>query len=159
MLALMDADYKFICTDVGHYGSNSDSQLFLDCDLHQHLEDGTLVIPPAEPVHGDTTPNRKDVPYFIVVDAAFPLCNCLMMPYSHKESLSVQAPLQLPPLTCIQQDAIAGTWKRHQVDMAAMQQQLPPCEGTHDAWQMRNYMRVFHGERWGGGCSVSELCH
>ena len=75
MLALMDADYKFIWADVGHYGSNSDSQLFLDCDLCQHLEDGILGIPPAEPLVGDTTSNRKDVPYFLVGDDAFPLHN------------------------------------------------------------------------------------
>ena len=59
MLALMHADYKFIWADVGHYGSNSDSQLFLDCE---HLQDGTLGIPPAEPLVGDTTPNRKEGP-------------------------------------------------------------------------------------------------
>ena len=84
MLALMDADYAFIWADLGHYGSNSNSQLFLDCDLHQHLEDGTLRISPAEPLIGDTTPNRKDVPYFIVGDDAFPLHNWWMKLYSHK---------------------------------------------------------------------------
>ena len=62
MLALVEVDYKFICADVGHYGSNSDSQLFLDCDLRQHLENRTLGIPSAEPLLGETTPNRKDFP-------------------------------------------------------------------------------------------------
>ena len=82
MLALVDADYKFIWDDVGHYSSNSNSPLFLDCHLRQHLEDGTLGIPPAEPCVSDTTPNRKDVPYFIVGDDTFPLCNWMMKPGS-----------------------------------------------------------------------------
>ena len=81
----MDSDYKFNWADIGDYRSNFNSQLFLDCDLHQHLEDGTLGIPPAEPLVGDTTPNRKDVPYFIVGDDTFPLCNRLMQPYSCKD--------------------------------------------------------------------------
>ena len=85
MLALMDADYKFIWADVGHYGSNLNSQLFLDCDLQQHLEAGILGIPPAEALVGDTTPDRKDVPYFIVDDDAFPLPNCLMKLYSRRD--------------------------------------------------------------------------
>ena len=85
ILALVDADYKFIWADVGHYSSNSSSQLFLDCDLRQHLEDGTLRIPPTELLVGDTTANRKDVPYFIVGDNAFPLRNWMMKLYSSKD--------------------------------------------------------------------------
>ena len=82
MLALVDADYKFIWANVTHYGSNSVSQLFLDCDLHQHLEDGTLRIPLLV---GDTTSNRKDVPYFIVVDDAF-------SPQLDDEAICTEAP-------------------------------------------------------------------
>ena len=81
----MHADYKFSWADVGHYGSNSYSQLFLDCDLHQHLNDVTLGITPGEPLIGDMTLNTKDVLYFIVVDDAFPLCNWTMKPYSVKD--------------------------------------------------------------------------
>ena len=77
MLALVDADYKFIWADVGHFGSNLDSQLFLGCDLRQHLEAGTLRIPPVEPLICDTTPDRNDIPYFIEGDDAFPLHNWL----------------------------------------------------------------------------------
>ena len=80
MLAFMDADYKFIWAYVGHYGSNSDSQLFLDCNLLQHLEAGTLRIPPVKPLLGDNTPDRKEVPNFIVGDDAFPLGNWLKKP-------------------------------------------------------------------------------
>ena len=43
----------------------------------------------------------------------------------------------------IQQDAIAGTWRRYQVHMADMQQQLSHSEGTHDVWQLMNYTREF----------------
>ena len=85
ILALVDADYKFNWADIGHYGCNYDSQLFLDCDLHKHLEDGTLGIPPVKPLIGDTAHHRKDVPYFIVCNDAFPLRNWLMKPYSCKD--------------------------------------------------------------------------
>ena len=85
MLALVDADYKFIWVYVGHYGSNSDSQLFLDYDLRQHLEARTLRILPVQPLVGDTTPHTKGVPYFIVGDDAFSLGNRLMKPYSRRD--------------------------------------------------------------------------
>ncbi|VDI24900.1 Hypothetical predicted protein [Mytilus galloprovincialis] len=46
MMALVDADYKFIWLSVGSYGSASDSQIFRDSELRPMLEDGTLDLPP-----------------------------------------------------------------------------------------------------------------
>ena len=180
-----------------------DSQLFLDCDLCQHLEDGTLGIPLVEPLVGDTTPNRKDFPYFILGDDALPLHNWIMKPYSCKDlsrserlfnyrlsharrvvenafeilanwwhcllshmqqceatttkiitsyiHLHNMMHTRYPSLQDsevrkdgIQQDAIAGTWRRQQAHMAHMQQQrLPLTEGIQDARQHRNYLREF----------------
>ena len=42
LMALVDGDYKFIWADVGSNGACSDAQIFLDCDLRQHLDNGTL---------------------------------------------------------------------------------------------------------------------
>ena len=71
MLALVDADYKFIWAHISHYGRNSDNQLFLHYDLGQHLEAGTLGIQHVEPLVDGITPTIKNVSYFFVGDYAF----------------------------------------------------------------------------------------
>lgn len=46
LLALVDADYKFISIDVGAYGRNCDGGAFKASSLEQALANGTLNIPP-----------------------------------------------------------------------------------------------------------------
>ena len=45
LMALVDADYRFIFIDVGHYGSNGDSGIFRTCPLGQAFMQGNLKIP------------------------------------------------------------------------------------------------------------------
>ena len=80
MLALIDADYKFIWAEVGANGSSSDAQIFNDCELREVIENGTIGFPDPEPLTGGT----RDVPYFIVGDDAFPMRSWLMKPYSQR---------------------------------------------------------------------------
>jgi hypothetical protein len=80
ILALVDADYKFMWADVGAQGSASDCQVFNHSPLLQALEDGTLHMPNPEPLPNDDTP----MPYFIVGDDAFPLRTWLMKPFSNR---------------------------------------------------------------------------
>ncbi|XP_063417250.1 uncharacterized protein LOC134699716 [Mytilus trossulus] len=80
MMALVDADYKFIWLSVGSYGSASDSQIFRDSELRPMLENGTLDLPPPSPLPNGET----DIPYFLIGDDAFPLRSWMMKPYSRK---------------------------------------------------------------------------
>ena len=61
-MALVDADYKFIYVDSVANGSGSDGGVFAAAALRAALEDGTIGLPPPEPIAGGDRP----VPYFIV---------------------------------------------------------------------------------------------
>ncbi|KAL8559850.1 hypothetical protein ACOMHN_030186 [Nucella lapillus] len=81
ILALVDADYKFLWVEVGGQGHMSDAQIFLATTLQEELEDGTINRPAPCPLTDDpedTTP----VPFFIVSDDAFALKDYCMKPYS-----------------------------------------------------------------------------
>jgi hypothetical protein len=80
MLALVDADYKFMWIDIGANGSTSDCAVFNSSELKDALDDGTLGLLPAEPLPGDDRP----MPYFLVGDDAFALSTYMMKPFAHK---------------------------------------------------------------------------
>ena len=50
LLALVDADYKFLWVNVGSSGSSSDAQIFNRSKLKRRIENGTLGIPLPEPL-------------------------------------------------------------------------------------------------------------
>lgn len=78
LLALVDADYKFIWVNVRANGSASDAQLFNNCELKTMLEENILGLPPSAPLPGDD----KNTPYFLIGDDAFPLKSWMVKPYS-----------------------------------------------------------------------------
>ena len=80
LFALVDAEYKFIWTDIGGRGAASDAQVYNHSELLQHIDNGTLGLPAPQPLPGD----NEDVPFFIVGDDAFALRENLMKPYSHR---------------------------------------------------------------------------
>ena len=50
LLALVDAEYKFLWVNMGAYGSSSDAQMFNHSKLRRKIEDGTLGLSPPEPL-------------------------------------------------------------------------------------------------------------
>ncbi|XP_063960239.1 putative nuclease HARBI1 [Lytechinus pictus] len=80
LLALVDAEYRFLYVDVGSNGSWSDGGIFSECELRKALEDDTAGIPPPSPLPNDDEP----IPFSIVADDAFPLRSWLMKPYPHR---------------------------------------------------------------------------
>ncbi|XP_068994236.1 uncharacterized protein [Neodiprion pinetum] len=77
LMALVDADYRFIAIDVGAYGENSDGGIFANYAFGKAIYDGRLNIPPAKLLSGTNEP----VPHVIVGDEAFPLKKYIMRPY------------------------------------------------------------------------------
>nr|XP_027221791.1 uncharacterized protein LOC113813923 [Penaeus vannamei] len=76
MMALVDANYKFMYVDVGASGRASDSGVWDRCTLKESIEANILNIPPSS-----TLPvSNKQCPCVIVGDDAFPLKNYLMKP-------------------------------------------------------------------------------
>ncbi|XP_071177272.1 putative nuclease HARBI1 [Mytilus edulis] len=87
LLALVDADYKFLWIDVGGYGSNSDAQIYNASELKECLEDGTIGFPEPDPLPNDD----QNMPYFLLGDDAFGLRTYLMKPFSIRGMSKEQA--------------------------------------------------------------------
>lgn len=79
LMAMVDANYKFIHIDVGSYGRNSDGGIFSHSSLGRALKSNTLNIPDDEPLK--EAPELGPVPYVIIGDEAFPLMTNLMRPF------------------------------------------------------------------------------
>lgn len=78
MLALVDADYRFIWLDVGINGACSDAQVWNQCELKLLTEKKKLGLPEPEPLPGREEP----IPFFFIGDDAFALRTYMMKPYS-----------------------------------------------------------------------------
>jgi len=79
LMAVADADLRFIMVDIGAYGRNSDGGVFAHSKFGKALTKGDLPLPPSR-----LLPNGADLglmPYVFVGDEAFPLPEHLMRPY------------------------------------------------------------------------------
>jgi len=81
LLAVVDAEYKFLYVDVGCNGRVSDGGVFKRCSLYHALEIGTVELPLVIPLPGWTQP----IAYFCVADDAFVTRNYIMKPYPFKD--------------------------------------------------------------------------
>lgn len=79
LMALVDAECRFIYIDVGCNGRCHDAGVLLQCDLKNVLDDAENHFP-ADKIIG----NGRKLPYVIVGDDAFPLRKHIMKPYSYK---------------------------------------------------------------------------
>ena len=78
LMALVDADYRFIWVDVGNLGSAGDAQIFNKGQLRKAIVTNSLNFPLP-----DTLPNDdKEMPYFLIGDDAFALQKWMMKPFS-----------------------------------------------------------------------------
>lgn len=77
LLALVDAQYKFLAVDIGAYGKNSDGGILSNSNLGKALERKKLNIP-----NNQYLPNANEkLPLVIIGDEAFPLKKYLLRPY------------------------------------------------------------------------------
>ncbi|XP_066461945.1 uncharacterized protein [Eleutherodactylus coqui] len=80
LMAVADAHSKFVCIDVGAYGSTGDSRVLRTSQIGmQILRDG-VTLPAPQPFPGTTHP----VPFVMVSDEAFPLMPNLLRPYPRR---------------------------------------------------------------------------
>lgn len=84
--AVADANYKFICIEVGGYGKQSDGGTFRHSSLFHLMESRQLHIPQ------DTVLPTTDIsaPYVFVADDAYPLLNNLLKPYKGRNLTAEQ---------------------------------------------------------------------
>lgn len=80
LMAVVDANYKFIYASFGTQGRISDASLFGHSDLRTAMDQDLLNFPPPE-----SLPNTNLImPYMFVGDEAFPLRSDLIKPYPHR---------------------------------------------------------------------------
>ena len=89
LLALVDAEYRFLYIDVGAIGSEGDAGIFARTRLRELVDNKLAHIPDAKRLPG-TEGSMCD--FFFVGDDAFPLRHYLMKPYpsrslTHKERI------------------------------------------------------------------------
>lgn len=82
LMAVVDADYRFVCVDIGAYGKNSDGGIFERSTMGQKFANGQMNVPaPAE------LPGTNVVaPYTLVGDEAFALSDYMLRPYPRSSS-------------------------------------------------------------------------
>ena len=83
LMALCDANYKFIFVDIRQYGSNADGGIFSEiCFWIKISEEATWYTPPPKVI--ENAPQLGLLPHCIVADEAFPLRIDLMRSYPHR---------------------------------------------------------------------------
>ncbi len=86
LLALVDADYKFLWIDIRQNGSSSDAQIFNQSELKESIENGMIGFAPADPLAQDD----RLMPYFLLGDDAIALRIWLMISFSNRNMSDVQ---------------------------------------------------------------------
>ena len=82
LMAMADANLKFIFIDVGDYGRNSDGGIFSETKFGMALMANGLHLPEDRAL--PDAPEFGPLPYMIVADEAFPLAYHIMRPYPGK---------------------------------------------------------------------------
>ncbi|XP_069620051.1 uncharacterized protein [Ranitomeya imitator] len=82
LMAIADANCRFLAVNIGAYGRSNDSQVFKNSPMGRCLYGDTYNFPPARPLPGTSEPA---LPYVCVGDEAFQLSPHLLKPYSSRE--------------------------------------------------------------------------
>ena len=77
LLAIVDANYNFVCVDVGSQGKNSDGRVLANSAFGKRLKSHNLDLPPPAVLPGINIA----LPHAFVADEAFPLHENIMRPY------------------------------------------------------------------------------
>ena len=77
LMAVCDSKYRFIYTDIGHYGRDNDASIFSVTQLYHDFQHDLVPIPQPIPL----AEGGESAPYHLVGDEIFPLKEWLMKPY------------------------------------------------------------------------------
>lgn len=86
LMAVADAEYRFVYANVGAYGKDCDSNVLRNCPLWKPIINDTMDLSDDKCLPGTQNPK---LPYFLIGDDAFGLHKHLLQPYSG-HSLTVE---------------------------------------------------------------------
>uniref|UniRef100_A0A3P9HJ43 DDE Tnp4 domain-containing protein n=1 Tax=Oryzias latipes TaxID=8090 RepID=A0A3P9HJ43_ORYLA len=148
LLAVVDADYRFLVVDVGSYGSNSDGGIFANSVLGKALRDGTLNVPPPSELPG--APELGKVNHVIVADEAFPL-----KPYLLRHTLDAASPQtrEFSIIVCLGYGASLKMYLASSVNASGFSKALQVQPSVVDkvvkaACALCNYLQDDHDWQW-----------
>lgn len=121
LMALVDADYKFIYADVGGIGHQSDAQIWNASELKEALDAGDLHFPEPDPMPHDNEP----MPYLFIGDDAFAMKTTMMKPYSQR-GMSIEQRIynyRISRARRVVENAFGILANRFQVFLTTMQQE------------------------------------
>lgn len=78
MMAICDANYRFIYVSIGSYGRDNDASIFSRSDIYDRFDNNAVNTPNEEPLNAGAA---SSIPYFLVGDEIFALKNWLMKPF------------------------------------------------------------------------------
>lgn len=143
LMALVDADYKFLWIDVGGDGYMSDAMIYNNSELRECLSNGSIGFPPPEPLPHDD----QDMPYFLLGDDAFALRTYMMKPFAARNLTKEQRiyNYRISRGRRVVENAFGILSQRWQVLLGTMQQQpqtarliVEACVCLHNLMRM-NY--------------------
>lgn len=81
VMAVADANYRFLMIDVGAYGKDSDGSVLSNSKFYQRIDNGSLKLPDETKL-----PNSNVLAHFVFIgDEAFPLRNYIMISFPRKQ--------------------------------------------------------------------------
>lgn len=81
LMAVTDANYKFLYVDIGSYGKCGDSTIFQTSVMYQRILEGTMNIPEDRCI---SNMRPKPIPFVFLADDAFSLSHTVICPYVGK---------------------------------------------------------------------------
>ncbi|XP_069608696.1 uncharacterized protein [Ranitomeya imitator] len=82
LMAIADANCRFIAVDIGAFGRGNDSQTFKNSDMGRRVYDKNFNFPPLQPLPNTQGP---PLPFVMVGDKAFQMCENILKPYSSRD--------------------------------------------------------------------------
>ncbi|XP_040208470.1 protein ALP1-like [Rana temporaria] len=81
LMAIADAQYRFVAVDIGSYGRTNDSRVFKNSVMGRRIYSGEMGLPEPRAFPGTDEP---PMPFVFIGDEAFQMCGNLLKPYSSR---------------------------------------------------------------------------
>ena len=85
LMGIVNAEYKFLCVDIGAYGSQGDGGVWRLSEMGCKFNSGAMNVPLGRRIEGFM--EEGPIPFYIAADDAFPLQPDILRPFSGKDKV------------------------------------------------------------------------